>query len=182
MSVTSKRPRQNQVLVATRSPHALGPTAMPRIEDSADVNFIHLELAEPRIGVVGLRAPAYPKSVDRTRYWIHLAEVLCHLPPSIGIIIGDVNTDPFRRTDIGARTLKSLEGHGWTMPDPLGDWSYISKTGTSRSRIDHVLVRDNARLVSATYVDRVGGTVLASAHGGGGISDHAALQVDIEVR
>ena len=54
-----KAPRQNQVLIAARSPLADDGGALPGHTEAATTNWLHHRLPELHLEVVGFRAPMY---------------------------------------------------------------------------------------------------------------------------
>lgn len=90
--------------------------------------------------------------------------------------IGDFNVDPATPQSPAYALFSSLVQAGWHLPVAAGAWSYISG-----SRIDHVLSSRPVEVSRCEYVKEIGDLVLAASGAGGGISDHAALLVELVV-
>ena len=152
----------NQILIASRKPiefsavPSSGPDVMSRTNTlMAKTYGIHIS---------GIRVPAYEQLADWYPYWEWLNDAL-----EGDLAIGDFNADPGRAKKKD-RVIDALVAHGgWVRPDIEGEWSYRGSNGT-QSRVDHVLVKDPVRVVSARYIAEPFVPV---------ITDHAGLLVEI---
>lgn len=154
----------NQVLIASRS--AIDKAFM--LEDGPDVlsSTNTLSFQTRGVRITGIRAPVYETRTDWYRYWAWLSD-------SLGgdIAIGDFNADP-GRSGKWDRVLSDLvEAGGWTRPMIEGNWSYSGTNGKA-SRVDHVLARENLRVIEARYVQEPFSPRF---------TDHAALVADVGI-
>lgn len=182
ISVSKKHHGQNQVLVATRSRHTIGGIDPPVVDECSEGNFLHVALPAVGFELVGLRAPAYRSSADLKRYWAALESVIDASARRRIVYVGDFNTDPFARRDAGARTIRALLESGWGLPRPRGEWSYVSSSGRTTSRIDYALLSPGLKATLARYCTQIYGVRLAGPSGLGAVSDHAALVVKVDRR
>ncbi len=171
---------QNQVLIASQAGFAVGddlpgPTTTP----AATSNFLHV--IGPDIEIVGMRAPAYKQPEQLAEYWQEIEMLITRTATRRVVFIGDMNCNPERVQFPGGRVLKRLHEAGWHVPSPDGEWSFISKNGTTTARIDHVIASPMFTNVTAEYVICINGIILAGKTSDNAISDHAALVVEVEV-
>ena len=178
-SVSPHIPGQNQVLLASRSPHAIGDLTAPTTTPAATSNFLHVSVSG--IEVVGMRAPAYPKRPELEAYWKEMEQLIAGSISRRILFIGDMNCAPERPRMPGGQVMNRLLKAGWAIPTPVGDWSYISKNGDSSSRIDHAICGPHFPKATASYKTRIGDIVLAGSFADKAISDHAALVLDLEL-
>ena len=174
VSVTAKRDVHNQVLVATRFCHEVGRLRSP-VDSHAQANFLSISFLETDETIVGLRVPAYKTAVDVKAYWTELTDILEGAAEDKVVLIGDLNCDPDDGRSIGGVYVKALLNKGWQVPSPPGDWSYISRDGMRRSRIDHALASPTMRIESVSYVKEVNGMVVAGSKDQNALSDHAIV-------
>lgn len=164
-SVEYRRGRwHNQVLIASRSPieeqsvPANGPDEMSRTNTLTVRTF--------GVSITGIRVPAYTSAADWYQYWEWMNDQL-----KGDVAIGDFNADPGRPRKWD-RVLETLNQRGgWSRKDIDGPWSYCGNNG-STSRVDHVLSRGPATVLTARYVAEP----FVPLH-----SDHAALVADVTI-
>lgn len=128
------------------------------------------------IEIVGLRAPAYRNRAETMAYWRALTPIIWKCASRPIFFIGDFNVDPATPQSPAYTLFSSLVQAGWHLPVVAGAWSYVSG-----SRIDHVLSSQPVEVSRCEYVKEIGDRVLAASGAGGGISDHAALLVELAV-
>jgi exonuclease III len=176
--ISSRLPKHNQVLIASRTPQISGDLTPPDTTDHAETNFLHSVLPAHKIEVVGIRPPSYTGH-ELKDYWVQLGRTIVKTRERAILFMGDFNCDPFHSSTLGARTLKNLCSIGFTIPDPEGKWSYISHNGTQSSRIDHAVISSALGPCSASYVHRSGSVIFAGPKHENPVSDHAVLVLDI---
>ena len=179
LSVSKVSKGHNQVLMATREKHSPGSVVAPDYDSHANSNFLSIRLPESALEIVGIRAPAYEKTSEVDLYWAALKDSLARAPQKRTIVIGDLNGDPNNSRSRGGRHLCDLRESGWTIPSPVGEWSYISSDGKHKSRIDHVLATADIEKIAARYETKIAGHTLAGEKEQMPLSDHAALVVDL---
>jgi endonuclease/exonuclease/phosphatase family metal-dependent hydrolase len=163
---------QNSVMMACRRPLAPGHISAPPIAPALPYNFLHVELSEDRLQVLGIRIPDYSRqSRIRKACWDWLCSRAAELVHSPIVMIGDFNSDPnYSKFRCGDRFAQLVED-GWQLALPKDGASYWSPNNHA-VRIDHAFVSKDYRVISARYIDRVGKLILAnmtcpliSAHG-----------------
>ena len=180
--VSLRGPRQNQVLLAARSPLTdEGLLPLPGHTESATTNWLHRRLPAWNLEVVGFRAPMYLDADDRYAYW-HQVESIVRLARDRPVLfLGDFQLDPHTDTRACAAVFPRLVADGFTLAQPKGDWSCHGGNGHGGSRIDHALATPGLRLTEARYLYKVGRHQLAGPANGAGapLSDHALLSIRI---
>lgn len=174
VSVSEKRSRHNQVLVASRVKHVAS-DAQVLSESHGQTNFLSVMFRDPDFTLIGVRAPAYESAAEVRSYWAELARILDVASPGNVLVVGDLNGDPDSSRSVGGQHIGRLCGKGWSCPRPAGLWSYISADGRHTSRVDHVLASATVKGVTASYVTEIGGVTVAGAADQDPISDHAIL-------
>ena len=172
---SAKTVGQNQILVASHLPIALGTFRAPALDPALPSNVLHVRVPEFEIDVVGIRVPAYENAESTNACWNWLANATAAFLTRPAVLIGDFNVDPSRAS--GAR-LRQLIGAGWQHAWQEDGWSFCS-TGGSKTRIDHAFVSPKIRVRRASYVSTVGSYVLAGTRSA--LSDHAALVVEADI-
>jgi hypothetical protein len=168
----------NQIFIASKHPIILGELTAPQLTDAAVSNFLHVKLEGSDIEIVGLRAPAYKVSAERVEYWKQLAEIIRSTSTRKIIFVGDVNYDPFTGVAASVPSLSfGLEGKFY-IPNPTGEWSFISIDGKNRTRIDHAIVSEGLRVAGVEYLNSFNGITLAGSKDMKAITDHAVLALD----
>lgn len=154
----------NQILIASKDPIVEHSVPMNGPDVMASTNTLCVKTFG--LTITGIRVPAYTAASDWYPYWEWLNENL-----DGDIAIGDFNADPGRprKWDRVLQTL--VECGGWSRAEIDGDWSYKGNNG-STSRVDHVLARHSARIISARYVTEA----IAPEH-----TDHAVLLAEVEI-
>jgi exonuclease III len=168
--------RNNQVLIASREAMHQGDLRGPTTASGAgESNFLHVEFPAQSVEVVGIRAPAYERTVDLRDYWSALLALMIAAEERSILFVGDFNADPDGIGHVGSKALASLRERGWQVPSPAGTHSY-----RSGSRIDHVAASPSVGLLSAEYINEIGGIKLCGS-AAEAISDHAPIVVDLAV-
>jgi endonuclease/exonuclease/phosphatase (EEP) superfamily protein YafD len=127
--------------------------------------------------IVGLRVP-FCRRLSPRKYWESLHEIVASVRDRRILFVGDLNADPERQRGFGSRCLRELEGSGWHVPRPKGEWSFEGRT-LLRSRIDHaVLSPALGRAAEARYEADLNGVRIAGKCKDAA-SDHAALVVEL---
>ena len=170
-------PGHNQVLIGTRSPSRRGRLRLGEPTPNADSNFLHVQMDVEQLDVVGFRVPAYQDSQRRAKYWGRFSKRVRSLVDRRIVVAGDFNTHVGRQTCPGAQELRSLRDAGWQLITPSGNGSYYGPKGKI-TPIDHALVGQKLRVVSAEYISgkgpfRFGGTPDPA------MSDHAVLAIEV---
>lgn len=176
--VSRKITKNNQVLIASKTPLITGDLIPPDTTEDAATNFLHQILPNYDLEVVGVRPPTY-KSMQLQDYWHHLSSIIARTKDRAIVFIGDLNCDPFLGSSSGAVALKKLCSEGFIIPKPEGLWSYISYNGMRSTRIDHALISPKIRYCKASYITRCGHMILAGPDYEKPVSDHAALVLDL---
>lgn len=170
----------NQVLICSKIPMVRGSISPPQYDSAAISNFLHVNFPEQDINVVGIRAPAYTSKLHKEAYWSQVAEIAGATEDKKTIFLGDLNFDPF----VGiSRTVPKVEfalKSGFYVPNPEGEWSFISTNGQRSSRIDHAIVSNSLTVTEAKYLAEWQGIVLAGPKDKSPITDHAVLSVSVE--
>ena len=184
LAVSVKAPRQNQVLIAARSPlvdHGLLP--LPGHTEAATTNWLHRRLPALHLEVVGFRAPMYLGADDRLGYWRQVEAIARAARDRHVIFLGDFRCDPHAQTRLGDALFPRLAADGYTLAQPQGDWSYhAGKDSRDGTRVDHALACPDLTLTDARYLYRAGRHTLAGPDTGHGepLSDHALLSIRLQ--
>jgi len=173
--------KNNQIFIASKHPLQIGDLTPPSLTDAATTNFLHVRLEGKGFEFIGIRAPAYKLTSERTRYWQQLGEILRSVAGRSIVVAGDLNFDPFPDTASTADSITFKLAEKFTVPNPSGKWSYISIDGKKTSRIDHAIVSEKVRVLSAEYLTEWKGVQLAGSKEMAPITDHAVLVFDVEV-
>ena len=136
-----KAPRQNQVLIAARTPMADdGLLPLPGHTEAATTNWLHRRLPALKLEVVGFRAPMYLAADDRAGYWQQVEGIARAARDRRVIFVGDFQLDPHTDTRPCAQVFPRLTGRRLhASPQPKGDWSCHAGNGHGGTRIDHAL-------------------------------------------
>ena len=179
--VSEKRVKQNQVFIASKLPISLGDLKPPQQDDAAITNFLHITINGIDIEVVGIRAPAYNMARERKSYWQELASIIQSAANRRIVFLGDVNYDPFRKVAPSVTELRFDMAPAFTIPNPKGEWSYISLNEKARTRIDHAIVSDGLKVSNAEYLSTYNGITLAGGRRSSAVTDHAVLALNLAV-
>lgn len=177
--VSEKIDGHNQIFIASKSSLETGDLDPPGISDASLSNFLHFKIPSENLEVVGLRVPMYKSSRDRERYWEALSRILQKAVTRRIVFVGDLNDDPIRRPNGPLSRIKKQHAEAFTIPEPEGEWSYISSDGSSSTRIDHAIVSMALHLDGAKYLAEFGSLKLAGPRSIEPISDHAALEIEL---
>ena len=177
--ISSESRGQNSVMIVSRRPLARGRISGSTIAPALPYNFLHVELPEDGLQVMGIRIPDYSKQPRIRRacwdWFCSLAEKEVNSPT---VMMGDFNSDPnYSKSRCGDRFAQLVE-YGWQLALPEDGASYWSLNGHA-VRLDHAFVSRDYRVISARYIDRVAGLILANRHSQT-LPDHAALEIVIE--
>jgi len=180
IAVSVKAPRQNQVLLAARTPLADdGLLPLPGHTEAATTNWLHRRLPEWNLEVVGFRAPMYLDADDRVGYWQQVEAIVRSARERRVLFLGDFQLDPHTDTRACAAPFPRLVADGFTLAQPKGDWSCQSPNGSGGTRIDHALAAPGLNCTDARYLYKSGRHVFAgpaNSHGPA-LSDHAVLSI-----
>jgi len=157
-----------------------GSLASPQYDTAAFSNFLHVTLPERDLDIVGIRAPAYNSRLKKEAYWREVAEIAAGIETKSVVLLGDLNYDPF----VGIARSVSRVGFsfqsGFYIPNPVGDWSYVSTNGQRSSRIDHAIASESLDIKEARYITEWDGIVLAGPSEKTPVTDHAVLSITLE--
>jgi hypothetical protein len=184
LAVSVKASRQNQVLIAARSPLADdGLLPLPGHTEAATTNWLHRRLPELKLEVVGFRAPMYLDADDRAGYWRQVEDIARAARDRHVIFLGDFRCDPHTQLRVGDALFPRLTADGFTLAQPKGDWSYHAGHGSSGgTRVDHALACPDLTLTDARYLYKAGRHTLAGpvTNHGDALSDHALLSIRLQ--
>lgn len=182
-SVSSPCHRQNQVLIASREPHARGGIEAPPIHPSVPPNTLHVRLEQSGVDILGFRMPAFTgrESHLKRPTWNWLLEVATSLRSSPAIIAGDFNTAPGDSDSDCGDCLDTLARTGWQHARPADGYSWRHRRSERGRAIDHAFLSPSLELKSSAYswsFYRFGADVVS---GHVGIPDHAMLLVSCDL-
>lgn len=179
--VSAKRGKQNQIFIASKVAISPGDLIPPQQDDAAITNFLHVIINDSGVEVVGIRAPAYKSFSERQSYWRELATTMQSASSRRIVFLGDVNYDPFQGIAASVSEIRFDLASTYSIPNPQGDWSYISLDEKSRTRIDHAIVGERLKVIGAEYISTFNGITLAGGHDSGAITDHAVLALSLTI-
>lgn len=170
---------ENSVLIVGRRSLALGSISAPALAPSMPYNFLHVELPEDRLQLMGIRIPDYSRQAQmRKACWDWFCSVAAEVVSDPTVIIGDFNSDPnYSKARCGDRFEKLVED-GWQLALPEEGASYWSPNNHA-VRLDHAFVSKHSLVLSSRYITHIAGLTLANRCGSM-LPDHAALEVVIE--
>lgn len=170
---------ENSVLIVCRRSLAPGGVSAPAVAPSMPYNFLHVELPEDRLQVMGIRIPDYSRQAQmRKACWDWFCSMAAEVASDPTVIIGDFNSDPnYSKARCGDRFEKLVED-GWRLAMPEEGASYWSPNNHA-VRLDHAFVSEHNLVLSSRYITHVAGLILANRCGSM-LPDHAALEVVIE--
>lgn len=175
---TSRRPaRQNQVLIATRTPHLVQEKTDPEIHPAVPSNLLHVTLMDEKLEVIGFRMPAYPRHLGpaKRQTWDWLLSIARSLSERRAVIAGDFNTGPDDSEEHCGDCLKQLPALGWHHALPAEGFSWRHTRSGRERRIDHAFLSPQlvTRRAEYSWAFRCLGADAAS--GIVGRPDHAML-------
>jgi endonuclease/exonuclease/phosphatase family metal-dependent hydrolase len=177
--------RQNQVLIASRTPLAAGDIQAPLISPAFPSNVLHVRVPEKGFEVLGLRVPMPLNPEIRHKYWNWIAETAQQHTDRPTIILGDLNNDTGARGPEGGVRFNQLKEGGWYRA-PASGKSYWSKDGTVESRLDHALFSQHFVIGKTEYITESGRFVFANTQPANfnpkAMSDHAILLVEFDIK
>jgi len=150
-------PKNNRVVVASRSEIIPGAIRGPAIGESVPSNILHVASPAGDIDVLGVRLPDYSKQpAIRRAWWDWFETTAASLVDRPTIIAGDFNTDAgYSKARCGDR-LERLVRAGWQHAAPATGSSYWTLNGLGK-RIDHAFVSKHFRILEARYVTESAG-------------------------
>ena len=177
--ISEKIGKQNQVFIASKAAISQGDLMPPQQDPAAITNFLHVKVDGTDIEIVGFRAPAYKAFQERQSYWVELAAIMRSAANRRIVFIGDINYDPFPGVAASSPEIRFDMAGRYSIPNPKGEWSFISLDGKARTRIDHAFVADGVSVVNAEYLTTYQGIKLAGGKGAGAVTDHAVLAINL---
>jgi len=171
----------NQILACAKEPMVRGSLTPPQYDSAAFSNFLHIRLPDRNLDIIGIRAPAYRSRREKDAYWQEVAEIVGTSESKQVILLGDLNFDPFAGIASSAPKVGFSRLPGYYLPNPVGDWSYISTNGERSSRIDHAIVSDSIGITEAAYLSEWENIVLAGPKDSAPVTDHAVLSLTVEL-
>lgn len=179
--VSPKIGNHNQVFIASKIDMRLGDIAPPDFDGSSITNFLHVKLVDHELELVGFRAPAYKLLKERNDYWKQISGIVSGLGERKIILLGDINYDPFSGVSASTPEIRFTLSSAFKIPNPGGEWSYISIDGKNKSRIDHAIVSDQVHVSDVKYISIFNDIVLAGSKNDKAITDHAVLSLTVSV-
>lgn len=179
--ISPKISNHNQIFIASKFEISLGDIAAPDFDGSSLTNFLHVKLANYPLEIVGFRAPAYKLLSERNEYWQQIAKIINNLEERKIIFLGDINYDPFYGVSASAPEIKFKLSTYFKIPNPHGDWSYISTNGKNKSRIDHAIISDDIEVTDVKYISAYEDITLAGSKNDMAITDHAVLSLVVMI-
>ena len=173
--------RQNQIFIASKNEIILGDISAPDFTEPARTNFLHVTMAETNLELAGLRAPFYKLARERKAYWKQVSEIMAGVSKRQILFLGDINYDPFMNGSITEPDIKFDLVGSFRIPNPEGEWSFISIDGKNKSRIDHVIVSESVKASNVKYLTAYNGITLAGSKSDSAITDHAVLSIEVEI-
>ncbi len=174
--VSSNSPGQNQVLIAAGHRLEEGDIRAPAIHESAPSNALHVCLPGVDLEILGLRVPDFSREPPlRRRFWDWILKTACAVQERPFVILGDFNTDPSYPPARCGDRFDILAAMGWRHA-PSGPTFWTPRGHAVR--IDHAFVSKDLTIGGSLAV-RSDGPFVFAGKGGGALSDHAALWVDI---
>jgi endonuclease/exonuclease/phosphatase family metal-dependent hydrolase len=183
VTLSARRRRQNQILIATRESHARRPLEVPDIHPSVPSNALLISLPSGT-NVLGFRMPAYENKDKRLKRptWEWLLDLASTLHASPTIIAGDFNTAPGDSTEYCGDCLESFVAAGWAHALPSSGFSWQGRS--VERRIDHAFLSPQLASTSANYSWAFEQLALSipDRRTRVGLPDHAMLIVETSAR
>lgn len=172
--------KNNQIFIASKLRITIGDLSAPPLDEASITNFLHVKFNDCGLEIVGFRAPAYSLGLEKKNYWKSIAEVVKQSSNRKIIFIGDINYDPFPGVSALASSIKfGLEGNFY-IPNPKGEWSFISLDGKNRTRIDHAIISELLSVREVEYLSVYANISLAGDKNSNAITDHAVLSLIVD--
>lgn len=180
LCMSAYSPKENHVLIASRSEVVPGDITGPPIAPSVPSNVLHVHLKRYEMDVLGLRVPDYSKQpIIRRACWDWIETIAGSVIKQPFIFLGDFNVDPsYPRSRCGDRISK-LVAAGWQHAVPRDGVSYWPVAGGEGKQLDHAFVSRHFTVRCAQYVWEANHYIFAG-NNAGAMSDHAVLVVDID--
>lgn len=176
-----KAERQNQIIAVSKYEMVQGEIIAPDLTIAAQTNFLHAAFPQVNIEIVGIRAPAYKAASERKLYWEQVARIISSTDGRNILFIGDVNYNPFSGVSAHAPKIQFNLNNSFIIPNPEGEWSFISIDGKNKTRIDHAIISESIKTSNVKYLTNYEGIVLAGPKGSNAITDHAVLSLEVEI-
>ncbi|MEH6453236.1 MAG: endonuclease/exonuclease/phosphatase family protein [Psychromonas sp.] len=180
--VSPYQKKHNQIFIVSRHSMVCGDLIPPNLDGHATTNFLHIVFPDSLIEIVGFRAPAYKSALLRNQYWDQVRLIMEKASDRPVCFIGDANYNPFLRASAGADDMKYDHVPSYCIPNPTGDWSYMSIDGTKTSRIDHAFLSSFLRGTDAAYISTFQDIVLAGSKDDLAITDHAVYSINLHTQ
>jgi hypothetical protein len=171
---------ENSVMIACRRAMKPGPHTAPAIPPSLPYNFLHVELPENCLQVLGIRVPDYSRQPRIRRIcwdWLCLLAAKAINTPTV--ILGDFNADPEDLDSKFSDYFDQLEGDGWQRADPESGASYWTVKNNVPRNLDHAFVSRDYVIASTRYIDGIDDLILMN-RSSYYLPDHAVLEIVIE--
>lgn len=173
----SKEGFGNQLLIATREKHDLGPTLMPEIP-WVPGNVLHIVL-DGGTNIIGFRMPAFEKEERQFKRptWDWLREQARAIVDRPAMIAGDFNTASGDSAEFCGDCIEMFRNDGWAYTIPASGHSWCWKPGATERRIDYAFISPSLSPLSAEYSwsFRENHGITSQAPG---TPDHAMLRVE----
>jgi len=177
--VTPFTPKENHVLIASRTEVWRGDIQAPPIAPSVPSNFLHVHLPDHQVDVLGIRVPDYSKTPPfRHACWDWIETIAATFAGRPFVLIGDLNVDPSYPTSKCGNRLRNLTSLGWQHALPPEGVSYWPLVGNVGRKLDHAFVSGPLNIVDAKYIWEAG-PYCYGGRNAGAMSDHAVLVVEI---
>jgi endonuclease/exonuclease/phosphatase family metal-dependent hydrolase len=178
---TTQTPRQNQVLVASRTELKQGPLSPPPIHPSVRPNYLHVTSPSQGLDVIGFRMPIGGDFDGRFRdqVWDWLLKSVELLGNHSAVLTGDFNCAPEDPAAKHGQWFRRLNELGWSRAVPSGGFSFGRFSNCERS-IDHCFVSHFLKVAAAQYSWSFVSSQVEQQGGRPGNPDHAMLIVDVE--
>lgn len=177
--------RQNQVLIAARTPITPGEIQAPLISPAFPSNVLHVRIPGMGFEILGLRVPMPLNPEIRHKYWNWITEAAQQLRDRPAIILGDLNNGTGAKGPEGGVRFNQLKAGGWYRA-PTSGKSYWSKDGSVESRLDHALFSPHFVIGKSEYITEYGRFVFANTQPANynpkAMSDHAILLVEFDLK
>jgi hypothetical protein len=176
-SCTTRRGRENQLLIGTRDRHTRCDLVVPHIHPSVPSNVLQVTLDSSDIKILGFRMPSFDRRQIRLKrlVWDWLLAETEKLQGARAIIAGDFNTAPEDSVSNCGDCLAKLTENGWQLCQPEIGFSWRHPRSRVERRIDHIFLSDSFVATQVEYLWSFEKFGPASESGKVGHPDHAIL-------
>jgi endonuclease/exonuclease/phosphatase family metal-dependent hydrolase len=172
-------PRENHVLIASRTEIRLGDIQAPPIAPSVPSNVLHVHLPFHQLEVLGIRVPDYSKTPPlRHACWDWIEAIAATVVGRPFVLVGDLNVDPSYSASKCGNRLRNLTSLGWKHALPSEGVSYWPLVGNMGRKLDHAFISGPLNIVEAKYIWEAG-PYRYGGRNSDAMSDHAILFVEI---